>query len=974
MKRIINKKHAFNSGICLQNIIRLIVLLGAIVFFDTAANAETGRYRVMLGSDSSTEITIGFDAYVANTNPLVYYSTNPININNLNSYSSQTPDITNSEFGMETCFVRLTGLQPGQTYYFVVKDNSSTSEVYNFETIPDTNNTQLSIIAGGDSRNNLDVRAVANKTVSKLQAHAFMFDGDFTNDGNADQWQQWLDDWQLTISSNNRLTPIIPARGNHESNNTELGFLFDCPAQMYYSNNLGTGLLDVYTLNSEITFSGASTQTTWLENEFANSNSIWKFVQYHKPIRPHVSGKVEGAIQYAYWANLFYQYGVDAVLEGDAHMVKTTWPLVPCAGGFNCYEGFKRDDLNGTVYLGEGSYAAPLREDDDKKPWTRDSGSFHQFKWLFVNKDRMEIRTVRYDANTNTNIISELPTANRFTIPQNLEIWDSSNGATNGNVVTLYKPTSNIPSCTLTVPDDNEMYFNFNNITISAEASSSAAISEVQFYVDGTLVGTDSSAPYEINWQPASEGVYTISAIAQDVNGLTSAMDFSAISVEDKDNINRTSCTDISSDEYCQKANGIIYKTSKIKVCSTGVKIQGLRFNGINIPPNATIESANIIFRGKGSSTSSSTTFWAEKVTNSLPFIGEKYNLSTRVKTNSSIAWNNIDPWYDCEKYTSVDLSPIVQELVNLSDWSVESPITFLMTGSGKREAVSSSSPTACLEGGIPVIKNSPQLIVQFSIPDCPTASCDDGNPNTINDTYDVYCRCTGELAGCTDANACNFDANAEVDNNSCTYPQPNADCNGNCNIPTGTSCDDGNPNTDNDAIDSNCACIGEEDCPADIVHNGILSSGDYTVFNSIQSTATIDQNQQVVYDAGRYIHLDKGFIADSGNGVFVLAKIEGCSQLREGNLIEQVNSIKNYPNPFTGETTIEFEVNKLSKVSLFVTDITGKIIATLLNESNKEEGEHQFRFDGNHLAQGVYYCTLIANEEVTTQKMMLMK
>jgi len=938
---------------------KLIALLGAIIIFETA-NAETGRYRIMFGNDPSTEMTIGFDAYAENTNPVVYYSTNPINVNNLSSYSTQTPDVLNFEYGMYNRFVRLTNLSPGQTYYFVVKDDSSISEEYNFETISNTNTSGLSIIAGGDSRNLWNVRSVANKIVSKLQAHAFMFDGDFTADRTVAQWHRWLDDWQLTFSTNNRITPIIPARGNHENNNPLLGKLFDCPADMYYTNSLGGNLLEIYTLNSEIALGITSDQTDWLEDKLSVSNSIWKFAQYHKPIRPHTSEKLEGAIQYAYWANLFYQYGVDAVLEGDAHTVKTTWPLIPCGGGFDCYEGFKRDDINGTVYLGEGSYAAPLRDDDDKKPWTRDSGMFHQFKWLFVNKDKMEIRTVRYDANTNTDFINELPVNNRFIIPQNLEIWDSSNGASNGDVVNLYKSTANIPVCTLTIPDDNAMYFNFNNITITAEASGSAAISAVQFYVDGTLVGTATSAPYEVIWQPASNGVYTISAIAQDVNGLTSAMDFSAINVEDRNSIDRSSCIDISSDEYYQKSNGSITKTAKIKVAVSGVKIQGIRFNGINIPPNATIESANIIFRGKSSSTSSSTTFWAEKVTNSLPFKGEKYSLSNRIKTNSSIAWNNIDPWYDCEKYTSVDLSPIVQELVNLSGWSVESPVTFLMSGSGKREAISYSSTSTCVDGGIPVLNNSPKLNVIFSIPDCPNPTCDDGNPNTINDTYDVYCRCIGELAGCMDATACNYNSNAETDDNSCTYPS--------------SPCDDGDPNTFNDVLDNNCTCIGDDSCPSDIVHSGILSSGNYTVSNSIISTATIDQNQNVEYDAGASICLDKGFLADSDEGIFMLAKIEGCSQLREGSIMKQMASIKNYPNPFTGETTIEFEVQESSKVSLMVTDITGKVVSTLLSEPTVNKGTHQYRFEGNHLTQGIYYCTLITNNQVNTQKMMLMK
>jgi len=927
----------------------------------------------MLGNDPSTEMTIGFDAYAANTNPVLYYSTSYINVNNLNSYSSQTPDVTNAQFGMETRFVRLIGLTPGQTYYFVVKDNSSTSEIYNFETIPNTNITDLSIIAGGDSRNNWGVRVVANKIVSKLHAHAFMFDGDFIDKGTDSEWQRWLDDWQFTISSNNRITPLIPARGNHEDSNDEVRHIFDCPADIYYSSKLGGDLIEIYTLNSEIQMSDMTPQTTWLGDQLKSSTSKWKFMQYHKPMRPHVWTKDEGYRPYAYWADLFYQYGVDVVLEGDAHTVKSTWPIIPCSGGFDCDEGFKRDDINGTVYIGEGSYAAPLRDCDDKKSWTRSGGMFHQFKWIFISNDEMQIRTVKYDINTSTNIINELSANNRYSPPSNLEIWNpSTTDLPNEDVLILNKSILNTPACTLTAPIDNQWFYNLDDITISANVTGTAAIDEVSFYVDGIKIGAVDNAPYELVWTPTSDGNHLIWAVAMGVNGVSSTLDFSAINIRNKNNIEHTSMTYTYSDEAFEFSTGEFnYKSNPTRAYITGdayllgsgyqdVIVQGLRFESINIPPNAIIESANITFtmdRGRQGVTNAN--IYGEKSSNGLPFNLENYNISQRLKTDNVVNWNLPYSLVPHEEFESDDLSSIVNELVQLEDWSIESPIVFFVYGDGVETTIVNSNISKDLTFQGKYV-NSPILSVKFSIPDCPTPNCDDGDPNTTNDTYDEYCRCNGLLVGCTDNTACNFDPNAVVATNLCEYPN--------------SSCDDGDPNTANDVLDSNCICIGDDSCQSDITHSGILSSGNYEVSNTIKSTATINQTQNVVYDAGASICLDKGFLADSGNGVFLLAKIEGCSQLREGNLIEQVTSIKNYPNPFNGETTIEFDINKQSKVSLFVTDVTGKVIATLLNGSNKEEGVHQFRFEGNHLTQGIYYCTLIANDKATTQKMMLMK
>jgi len=53
-----------------------------------------------------------------------------------------------------------------------------------------------------------------------------------------------------------------------------------------------------------------------------------------------------------------------------------------------------------------------------------------------------------------------------------------------------------------------------------------------------------------------------------------------------------------------------------------------------------------------------------------------------------------------------------------------------------------------------------------------PGDACDDGNADTINDTVQADCSCSGALAdeGCTDPNATNFDATVTVDNGTCLY------------------------------------------------------------------------------------------------------------------------------------------------------------------------------------------------------------
>ena len=142
-----------------------------------------------------------------------------------------------------------------------------------------------------------------------------------------------------------------------------------------------------------------------------------------------------------------------------------------------------------------------------------------------------------------------------------------------------------------------------------------------------------------------------------------------------------------------------------------------------------------------------------------------------------------------------------------------------------------------------------------------PGDMCDDMNANTENDTVTADCGCEGtcisdadgdgicdeeEVAGCTDQGACNYDAAATDDDGTCEEAEEHYDCDGNClsdmdgdgvcdelevlgcNSPyacnydetatdddgsclvVGDACDDGDANTENDAINEACECEGQ--------------------------------------------------------------------------------------------------------------------------------------------------------------------
>ena len=197
--------------------------------------------------------------------------------------------------------------------------------------------------------------------------------------------------------------------------------MFATPATNYYATDIGG--VRVYTLNTESAIGG--NQTTWLQQDLnAHSDAPWTFVQFHRPIRPHTSGKPEGTEQYRNWAQLFYDQGVDLVIDSDSHLIKSTWPIRPSTGS-GSDEGFARDDVNGTVYIGEGGWGAPLRRADDLKTWTRDAASFNHFHWIFVERDRVQVRAINTSNAAEVGSVSE---ADPFTPPTGLQVWNPANG------------------------------------------------------------------------------------------------------------------------------------------------------------------------------------------------------------------------------------------------------------------------------------------------------------------------------------------------------------------------------------------------------------------------------------------------------------------------------------------------------------------------------------------------------------------
>jgi len=152
----------------------------------------------------------------------------------------------------------------------------------------------------------------------------------------------------------------------------------------------------------------------------------------------------------------------------------------------------------------------------------------------------------------------------------------------------------------------------------------------------------------------------------------------------------------------------------------------GVRFTNLRIEKGVTVHAAHVQFKAaEAGSSAANLTIYGEAAVSPVPFAGgEGRDITDRSDTTAVVAWNNVPAWsagVAGPNQQTPDISSIVQELVNMPDWTMDSALVIVVDDNG-----SAGSRTAYSWDGDSA--SAPLLYIEYE-------SKDDGPPLTITGT-----------------------------------------------------------------------------------------------------------------------------------------------------------------------------------------------------------------------------------------------
>lgn len=178
----------------------------------------------------------------------------------------------------------------------------------------------------------------------------------------------------------------------------------------------------------------------------------------------------------------------------------------------------------------------------------------------------------------------------------------------------------------------------------------------------------------------------------------------------------------------------------------------------------------------------------------------------------------------------------------------------------------------------------------------------------------------------------------------------------------------------------SNCASIGRDGGMESFTYREFgLNEGfthflhDYQNQRFGELPGTYRTNLNVFYDCnsnGSYDRTACEAYAMQNMALGISISVDFIGGLEERQL-KTAKIGQNYPNPFSGITTIDYTVEEPTNINLEVFDITGKSVLTV-NEGLRSVGSYKLNIDGSDMKNGIYYYTFRTDSGAVTKKMII--
>ena len=290
-----------------------------------------------------------------------------------------------------------------------------------------------------------------------------------------------------------RSRPAYPSIGNHDNNTlAALPYreLFTLPEngasanypdhkERYYSFDYGP--VHFVALDTELAFADPARrqeQLSWLSADLVATTQPWRVVFFHKP--PYSSGEhgSDLLIRQAF-GPIFEQYGVQLVINGHDHHYERIVPWRESSAG------------QAVTYVVTGGGGAALRT-VGQSAWTAISRPAHHYLRGMVSGCQLTLQAV----GLNGEVFDE------YLLDRCLQANDAAP-----------------PTATITHPSAGASIS--GTFLVRAQAGDDVRVEKVDLWIDGTLTGIDTQAPYEFSWDTTLvvNGTHTIEVRAYDIAG-----------------------------------------------------------------------------------------------------------------------------------------------------------------------------------------------------------------------------------------------------------------------------------------------------------------------------------------------------------------------------------------------------------------------------------------------------------------------